>query len=95
MPKKILSGTVISNKQNKTIIVKVTRQVKHPLYKKIIRKSKNYFAHDEENYFSIGDKVKIQESKPISKNKTWLVLNQDIDTKKDNKKNSKVEVATQ
>ena len=51
MPKKILSGTVVSNKPNKTIIVKVTRQVKHPLYKNIIRKSKNYFAHDEENNY--------------------------------------------
>jgi len=95
MPKKILSGTVVSNKPNKTIIVKVTRQVKHPLYKKIIRKSKNYFAHDEENNFNIGDKVKIQESKPFSKKKTWLVLDQDIKTKKDDKKNSKVEVASQ
>ena len=95
MPKKILSGTVISNKQNKTVIVKVTRQVKHPLYKKIIRKSKNYFAHDEENNFNIGDKVKIKESKPFSKKKTWQVLNEDINPKKINKKNSKVEVASQ
>ena len=59
MPRKILSGKVVSNKQDKTIIVKVTRQVRHRLYKKIIKRSKNYFAHDEKNSFKVGDNVSI------------------------------------
>ena len=74
MPKRILSGTVVSSNSNKTIVVKVTRRVKHKLYKKIISLSKNYHAHDEENNFKIGDNVKIIESKPISKLKTWVVM---------------------
>ena len=74
MPKRILSGTVISSNSNKTIVVKVTRRVKHKLYKKIISRSKNYHAHDEKNHFKIGDTVSIVESKPISKLKSWLVL---------------------
>ena len=67
MPKRILSGTVVSSKSNKTIIVKVTRRIKHKLYKKIISLSKNYHAHDDQNNFQVGDNVKIIESKPISK----------------------------
>ncbi len=74
MPKRILSGTVISNKSDKTIIVKVTRQVRHKLYKKIVRKTKKYHVHDELNKFNLGDKVKIQESKPYSKLKKWSVI---------------------
>ena len=74
MPKRILSGTVISSNSNKTIVVKVTRRVKHKLYKKIISLSKNYHAHDEENLYKNGDKVNIIESKPISKLKKWLVV---------------------
>ena len=74
MPKRILSGTVISSNSNKTIVVKVTRRVKHKLYKKIISRSKNYHAHDENNNFKIGDIVKIIESKPISKLKSWVAL---------------------
>ena len=73
MPKRILSGTVVSSNANKTIVVKVTRRVKHKLYKKIISRSKNYHAHDEDNNFKVGDNVKIIESKPISKLKTWIV----------------------
>ena len=67
MPKRILTGTVVSSNTNKTIIVKVTRRVKHKLYKKIISQSKKYHAHDENNNFKIGDSVRIVESKPISK----------------------------
>ena len=74
MPKRILSGTVVSSNSNKTIVVKVTRRVKHKLYKKIISQSKKYHAHDEDNNFKVGDNVKIIESKPISKLKTWVVL---------------------
>ena len=73
MPKRLLSGTVISSNGNKTIVVEVTRRVKHKLYKKIIKSSKKYHAHDENNSFKKGDLVTIQESKPISKLKTWIV----------------------
>ena len=74
MPKKILQGTVVSNKQDKTITVLVERKFKHPFLKKVIRRSKKYSAHDEENKFHFGDKVKIIESKPISKMKRWVVV---------------------
>ena len=74
MPKKILQGTVISNKQDKTITVLVERKIKHPMLKKIIKRSKKYNAHDEENKFKSGDKVKIIESKPISKLKRWVAI---------------------
>ena len=73
MPKRLLSGKVISSNSNKTIVVEVTRRVKHKLYKKIIKKVKKYHAHDETNKYKIGDTVTIQESKPISKMKTWIV----------------------
>ena len=75
MPKRILTGTVVSSNTNKTIVVKVTRRVQHKLYKKIISKSKKYHAHDENNYFKVGDIVKIIESKPISKLKSWTAIN--------------------
>ena len=75
MPKRILTGTVVSSKTNKTIVVKVTRRVQHKLYKKIISQSKKYHAHDENNSFKVGDIVKIIESKPISKLKTWMAIN--------------------
>ena len=76
MPKRILTGTVVSSKADKTIVVKVTRRVKHKLYKKIISLSKKYHAHDENNNHKVGDNVKIIESKPISKLKSWLVLSE-------------------
>ena len=79
MPKRILSGTVISSSSNKTIVVKVTRRVKHKLYKKIISLSKNYHVHDEGNLYKSGDKVSIIESKPISKLKKWMVVNNNGD----------------
>ena len=75
MPKRILTGTVVSSNKNKTIVVKVTRRVQHKLYKKIISQSKKYHAHDENNNFKAGDIVKIIESKPISKLKSWTVIN--------------------
>lgn len=81
MPKRILSGTVVSSNANKTIVVKVTRRVKHKLYKKIISRSKNYHAHDEDNNFKSGDIVRIIESKPISKLKSWVVLSNNQESK--------------
>ncbi len=74
MPKRILVGTVVSDKTNKTVVVKVERKVKHPLYGKIIRRSKKYHAHDEDNSFKAGETVRIEETRPISKLKTWKVL---------------------
>ena len=74
MPKRILTGTVVSSNSNKTIVVKVIRRVQHKLYKKIISQSKKYHAHDEDNSFKVGDIVKIIESKPISKLKSWTVV---------------------
>ncbi|TAK49146.1 MAG: 30S ribosomal protein S17 [Xanthobacteraceae bacterium] len=74
MPKRTLQGVVVSDKQNKTVVVKVERRFTHPIYKKTIRRSKNYHAHDESNAFSIGDIVWIEESKPISKLKRWTVV---------------------
>ncbi len=74
MPKRILSGKVVKKSGDKTISVLVTRQTTHPIYKKIIRVSKKYLAHDEGNKFIIGDHVKIKESKPISKKKNWEVI---------------------
>ena len=73
MPKRILTGTVVSSNTNKTIVVKVIRRVQHKLYKKIISQTKKYHAHDENNSFKVGDIVKIIESKPISKLKSWTV----------------------
>ena len=74
MTKKILRGTVTSAKNNKTVVVEVTRKFKHPFYEKIIKRSKKYHAHDENNKFKKGEEVLIVESKPFSKKKTWQVL---------------------
>ena len=74
MPKRILTGTVVSDKNDKTVVVLVERKVKHPLYGKIIRRSKKYHAHDEGNEFKAGEIVRIEEIAPISKLKTWKVL---------------------
>ncbi len=81
MPKRLLSGTVVSSNSNKTIVVKVTRRVKHKLYKKIITRSKKYHAHDEHNESKIGDIVSIIETKPISKLKSWLLVQSNGDKK--------------
>jgi small subunit ribosomal protein S17 len=69
-----MTGTVVSDKMNKTVTVLVERKVKHPLYGKIIRKSKKYHAHDENNEFQAGDTVVIEECRPLSKSKTWKVV---------------------
>jgi len=74
MPKRILIGTVVSDKTDKTVTVLVERKVKHPLYGKIIRRSKKYHAHDEANEYKPGDIVRIEETRPFSKTKTWAVL---------------------
>ena len=77
MPKKILSGVVISDKPNKTITVMVERKFSHPVLKKVIKVRKKYNAHDENNKFKNGDKVSIIESKPFSKNKKFQVMGED------------------
>jgi small subunit ribosomal protein S17 len=74
MPKRILQGVVVSNKTDKTVVVQVERRFTHPLFKKTVRRSKKYHAHDEQNTFKTGDKVWIEESRPISKTKRWVVL---------------------
>jgi small subunit ribosomal protein S17 len=74
MPKRVLSGTVVSDKGEKTVVVRVERRVKHPLYGKIIRLSKKYHAHDEGNAYRSGEQVRIEECAPISKRKNWTVL---------------------
>lgn len=74
MPRRVLTGTVVSDKQDKTVTVLVERRVMHPVYKKFIRKSKKYAAHDETNRFKTGDAVSIEECRPISKNKRWTVV---------------------
>ncbi|MBT7077594.1 MAG: 30S ribosomal protein S17 [Pelagibacterales bacterium] len=74
MPKRILQGTVVSAASEKTIVVNVDRRVRHPLYKKTITRSNKFHAHDENNDFKIGDKVRIIECRPISKKKSWTVL---------------------
>jgi len=74
MPKRILTGTVVSDKTDKTVVVQVERKVKHPLYGKIIRRSKKYHAHDEANSWKAGQTVRIEECAPISKLKSWRVV---------------------
>ena len=74
MPRRVLTGRVTSDKMDKTVTVSVDRRIMHPLYKKFIRRSKNYAAHDEANLCKIGDQVRIEECRPISKRKTWIVV---------------------
>jgi small subunit ribosomal protein S17 len=74
MPKRVLQGTVVSNKGEKTVVVKVERAYLHPLFKKTIRRSKKYHAHDEKNAHKVGDAVRIQECPPKSKLKRWEVV---------------------
>nr|WP_295462965.1 30S ribosomal protein S17 [Mesorhizobium sp.] len=74
MPKRILQGTVVSDKNDKTVVVRVERRFTHPVMKKTVRMSKKYKAHDENNSCKVGDQVSIQESRPISKDKTWVVV---------------------
>ena len=79
MPKRVLTGTVVSDKGDKTVVVRVERRVKHPLYGKIIKRSKKYHAHDEGNEYREGETVRIEETRPISKLKTWKVIDR-VDT---------------
>ncbi|HEY3639689.1 MAG TPA: 30S ribosomal protein S17 [Xanthobacteraceae bacterium] len=74
MPKRTLHGVVVSDKQDKTVIVKVERRYTHPMLKKTVRSSKKYYAHDEKNEFSVGDLVWIEERRPLSKLKRWEVI---------------------
>ena len=74
MPKRVLTGTIVSDKADKTVVVRVERRVKHPLYGKIIKRSKKYHAHDAANEFHVGEIVRIEECAPVSKLKTWTVV---------------------
>ncbi len=74
MPKRILQGVVVSDKQNKTVVVKVERRFTHPLFQKTVRRTKHYHAHDENGVFKVGDNVTIEETAPISKLKRWRVV---------------------
>jgi small subunit ribosomal protein S17 len=74
MPKRILQGVVVSDKQDKTVVVKVERRFTHPLLKKTVRRTKNYHAHDEANKYKVGDTVRIEEGRPMSKLKSWVVV---------------------
>ena len=75
MPKRILSGIICKSTNKKTVVVEVERTFKHPIYKKYIKRSKKYHAHDETDALRVGDKVMIEETRPISKLKTWKVVN--------------------
>jgi small subunit ribosomal protein S17 len=77
MPKRLLQGIVVSDKADKTVVVNVERRFTHPILQKTVRRTKKYQAHDPENRFKIGDRVTIQESKPISKNKRWVVIGEE------------------
>ncbi|MFW2392627.1 MAG: 30S ribosomal protein S17 [Alphaproteobacteria bacterium] len=74
MPKRVLTGVVVSDKNDKTVTVKIERRFTHPLFKKVVRRTKNYHAHDEKNEFKVGEKVSIEECAPISRHKRWVVL---------------------
>lgn len=77
MPRRVLYGTVVSDKTDKTVTVLVERQIMHPVYKKFIKRTKKFLAHDEDNRCKVGDQVRIIESAPISKRKRWAVLAED------------------
>jgi small subunit ribosomal protein S17 len=77
MPRRVLQGTIVSDKQDKTVTVVIERQVMHPVYLKFIKKTKKFAAHDPENKCKVGEKVKIRECRPLSKNKCWEVLFED------------------
>jgi len=77
MPKRIMQGVVVSAKNDKTVVVRVERRFTHPLLKKVVRRTKKFHAHDEENAFREGDSVRIQECAPVSKKKKWTVLSEE------------------
>ena len=98
MPRRVLEGEVVSNKADKTITVLVERRYKHPIYKKYIKQTKKFAAHDEQNQYNIGDRVSIQECRPISKSKTWTVVTggeaaKPAETKPATKKETKAKAA--
>ena len=74
MPKRVMQGVVVSDKGDKTVVVRVDRSMAHPVLRKTVRKSKRYSAHDPENKFKVGDQVRIEECRPISKSKCWMVV---------------------
>jgi small subunit ribosomal protein S17 len=74
MPKRTLQGVVVSDKQDKTVVVRVERRYTHPVMKKTVRRTKKYYAHDETNEYSVGDTVRIEERRPISRLKRWQVI---------------------
>jgi len=74
MPARVLNGIVVSDAADKTVVVRVDRRVQHPIYKKVIKRSKKYAAHDPENAARVGDRVQIRECRPISKRKSWEVI---------------------
>ena len=74
MPKRVLQGVVVSDKNDKTVVVRVERRFTHPFFKKVVRRSKKYHAHDEANHHKVGDIVRIEECPPISKNKKWTII---------------------
>ena len=76
MPKRVLRGVVVSDKMDKSVVVRVERRVMHPVYKKYIKRSAKYTAHDENNLCKVGDVVQIMESRPLSKTKTWVVVSE-------------------
>lgn len=93
MPRRILEGKVVSDKMDKTVTVLVERRFMHPMYKKYVRQSSKYAAHDENNLFKVGDVVQIQECRPISARKTWVVVSDIEDVKK--KRHTDVNVDTE
>jgi small subunit ribosomal protein S17 len=80
MPKRMLEGVVVSDKQDKTVVVRVERRFTHPVLKKTVRRTKKYYAHDEKNEYSVGDVVRIEERRPLSRLKRWEVIEGDKKT---------------
>lgn len=74
MPKRVMQGVVVSDRSEKTVVVRVDRRVRHPIYKKFITQSKKFMAHDEGNAYRAGDQVRIEESRPLSRRKRWQVI---------------------
>ena len=83
MPKRVLQGVVVSDQNDKTVVVKVERRFTHPLLKKTVRRTKNYHAHDEANAAKVGDVVRIEEGRPMSKLKRWVLTSEDATAKAD------------
>jgi small subunit ribosomal protein S17 len=95
MPKRILQGTVVSDACDKTVVVRVERRVMHPIYKKYVSRSKKYAAHDEDNRYRTGDAVRIEESRPISKRKSWIVVGGPADATPGRRRGAAAEAAAE